>query len=509
MLRADARVVHVILLGRAVAVAPSSLGAHFEPMCRVTLRRAVRAWGSRRMTWETVERDLFWYDFDPIFGDRLFCTWAGFRHRIEQWCLSAGMSVLHDIRVQHGLPDPDFAALKGVKWRPQQKDVFVKLLSYDGGVIVCPTGFGKSFLIAQLVRVYPTAHIVVTVPSVDVARSIYKGIVAAGVIKDVAFCGDGKHRVDRVTVAVTQSLDYVHAEHVQLLLVDECHTVLTEHRLQKLHRFRKAKVFGFTATPSGKFDGSDQYLEAFFGPVIHSVGYDDVVATGNVVPIKVWWVKSACGPDLDGVEDPLLIEKHGIIANHARNRLIAGAAKHAEREFGSHAQILIMVDKIEHAFRLKALLPDYQVVTGDMSRERAEELKRMGVAVVDSDVERAEAMDKFASREWTKVISTRVWDKGVNFPDLQVLIRADGLASPIAATQIPGRLSRHGASIEKPYGVVIDFNDTFCRQLRRRSMLRAKVYRSHGWDAETIDVLPIDDAVVEEKVHGAGDCRSL
>ena len=61
----------------------------------------------------------------------------------------------------------------------------------------------------------------------------------------------------------------------------------------------------------------------------------------------------------------------------------------------------------------------------------------------------------FKNGDIAKVISTTIYQQGVNFPGLSVMINAGGGGSAIAAGQIPGRASRNVAGKDCSY--IIDF----------------------------------------------------
>lgn len=67
----------------------------------------------------------------------------------------------------------------------------------------------------------------------------------------------------------------------------------------------------------------------------------------------------------------------------------------------------------------------------------------------------------------------------VDFPELAVLIRADGATSKIASSQIPGRLSRLAEG--KTSGVLVDFGDEFSKWSDGRSRSRFNNYKKTGW----------------------------
>ena len=63
------------------------------------------------------------------------------------------------------------------------------------------------------------------------------------------------------------------------------------------------------------------------------------------------------------------------------------------------------------------------------------------------------------------IIATTVFRQGVNFPKLEVLIRADGTVSSVDGIQIPGRLSR--LDEDKDCAYLIDMGDEFSQWSHR------------------------------------------
>ena len=92
--------------------------------------------------------------------------------------------------------------------------------------------------------------------------------------------------------------------------------------------------------------------------------------------------------------------------------------------------------------------------------------------------DRAAALDAFKAGTMPKVITT-CWKRGVDFPQLQTLIRCDGTASPIDNTQLPGRLSRLFDG--KHYGTLVDYLDEFNGTLHNRAKRRIRDYKNKGW----------------------------
>jgi superfamily II DNA or RNA helicase len=476
-------------LGRLVSLAPAALGEQFKEIATVHAVRKEAASAENGWKEQTVPdiSVLWWEDTTPQ-GEPVFCVPSGYGYRVYHTLVEQGHEVVVRDFVPSGLPDrPDFSRLSAnIEWRGSQMTVLSKLLANRCGVVDCPTGWGKSFIIQQVVRVYPKAKIAVTVPSIEIANEIYNGLLGVLGPSEVGIVGDGKRKKRRVNVAVTHSLLKLDPD-TSLILVDEVHAVLTKNFLRMFGKFHRARLQGFTATPTGRSDQGDGFLEAYFGPILHHVPYQEAVESGNIVQIHYRVYQCPWGPKTAGMTK-IKRDRNGIWRNPMRNALIVQSARDAEAEYGPDGQILIMVSTAEHGFLLQQHLTDYVVVTGEMSEEREAELRENGT-MTETQIGldrrgREDVKAKFSSGEIKRAIATYVWSKGVNFLDLAVLIRADGTAAEIASGQVPGRLSRKGSDGAKPYGLLVDFNDSFCPVLAKRSRDRFAVYNRNGWPYE-------------------------
>ncbi len=476
---------YITYAGRALCLVPAELGRQFDNRFTVTTSETLppspeNNWKETR---KSTDNPLTWEAPDQN-GRNTWNTWSGYGYRIENELRQQGYEVVVVDILPCEIPEPDFTRLGEVSWRGSQMPVLSAILANRYGTIVCPTGWGKSFIIRLIARLYPTITICITVPSIAVADEFYKGLVVE--FPTIGRIGDGKEHIGRITIAVTHSVHKV-PEDTQLVLVDEAHAVLTAGFCSKLARFGRARFFAFTASPEGRGDGGDGFMEPMFGPVLVTVPYSEAVATGNVVPIIARIYDVPTGPCVEQMSMKHLRDKHGIWHNVSRNNLIAHLAAEIHQD-DPEAQVLIMVDKTEHAYVLRRLLPFFTVVTGEVDDEREKELRALGL-LGEEEITCTKRManqykEDFSSGELRYAIATSKWSKGVNFLDLAYLIRADGLATPIGATQISGRLSRKGSDGLKEVGILIDFNDRYSHDLASRSATRCEVYRQHGW---TID----------------------
>lgn len=475
-------------LGRVVALRPAVYGELFERHCTVTRRTQARVFEEDPETGDThmkVEKkvddlEMFWYD--KIGDTDVFCTYSGYGRRIEATLKKRGIEFSIENFVDDGLGAPDIKFLSSIKWRGRQGEIVAKILANKGGVIDCPTAYGKTFIIGKIARAYPKAKIVITVPYADVAKKIYSDL-ESELRGQLGSLWTGRNKPGRVTVAVSKSLHKCDKD-TNLILVDESHALLTDAYISKLNRFHRARIFGFSATVSGRSDKADGLAEAIYGPVLARVGYQEAVKTNNVVQLQVRMYHVAEGPALDWCENKTYVDRHGLWLHSYRNNLIAKVVREIEQEVGDE-QILVMVDTFEHAYALGNLLPEYAIITGTPSPARVKRLRRAKIMTKDQKIctpkDREEYRVAFEERRLMKAISNKVWRQGVDFRDLRVLIRADGSASAIDAGQIPGRLSRLGDKTLKSGGILIDFVDEFTGQLMGRSMARLRSYNKNGW----------------------------
>ena len=102
---------------------------------------------------------------------------------------------------------------------------------------------------------------------------------------------------------------------------------------------------------------------------------------------------------------------------------------------------------------------------------------------------KAKLTRRFEGGKLKKVIATPVWNVGVDFRHLEVLIRADAGGSPVNDIQIPGRNSRHkrsedvkGGARKKLVGIVHDYMDHFDHGFLQKSKSRERSYTRMEWE---------------------------
>ncbi len=377
------------------------------------------------------------------------------------------------------IPPPriDLLEMDKMQSRDDQLKALAHIFGHDMGVIEAPTAYGKTFLICQICRAYPTIPLIICTYRKDVVDSIVDRLRSEAHVapNELGVVRGGMKSPARVTVATIDSLEHAHPEKCRLFLYDEVHEAAADKRAKKIARIRDSRLFGFSASPKGRSDGADLAIEALFGPVIYRLPYQDAEAAGNVATITVD-VMRVPGSEIPYDDDTAQF-RYGIWRNPIRNRIIASiAAEHA----ANNRQVLIMVDKVEHGLFIRnAWLPEWPIVHGPVQHEQISAFQNLGILPNKSWLctpdKRERYRQEFEAGKMRFAIATGVWSQGVDFRHLDVLVRCDARSSSIPNTQIPGRLSRGKT------GLLVDFQDSFDDRFKRRSSSRIRDYRAKGW----------------------------
>lgn len=379
------------------------------------------------------------------------------------------------------LEKPEWAAIDTP--REGQDVILAKIATCNMGQIEAPTGDGKTWIIVQVCKMYPTTRIVIVVPGIDIAKTIRDRLMSEIPKGDIGQLGGGrKEQGRRVTICVRNSLKKADLDHCRILLYDECHTAAGEVTSKDLTHAFDCKMFGFSASTEMRTDNADMMVEALFGPVIHVTTYQQSQQRGNIVPLRVIMRSVGTGPVIQ-TNSSAVLNRHGIWRNKHRNKLIAEDAT-AHSAHGE--QVLISVNTVEHGLELMRHLKDsFAFVYSTMNVKLRKRFEKEGVIKPGehpiTTQERLNMQAAFERGELRRVVST-CWNQGVDFRNLEVLIRAGGMGSDIRSVQLPGRLSRTADG--KSYGLLIDYMDEFDDRLFRRAQKRLRLYRKKGWDIQ-------------------------
>jgi superfamily II DNA or RNA helicase len=409
----------------------------------------------------------------------------GFVPRIEKVLNDAGIDTRIKDLSPHPNPEvykPRWDRLKGETFRYKQEKILKLIATEDNGRVDCPPGYGKSYLIAQAARLFPKAKIAVCTKRVTVMNQrIYPEL--CQMLPDVGIVGGGrKSKHHRVMCYTLGSLHHADGDE-DFVFVDEGHEACADDAATKMAKFDHARIWMFSASWGKRLDNKDKRAEGMAGPVRVKVSYQKAVKHGMVVPITILWRDVIMDVDPGAGYRDTEKQRQCYWANRYRNKQIRRDA----HLYDDDTQVLISVATFEHALYLKQLLPEFELVYNPDSQTDKDwrYYKKEGLLPEDfriiTDKRRAKFTKRFETGKLKKVIATPVWNVGVDFGHLQVLIRADGGGSPINDTQIPGRTSRLGDG-SKLCGIVHDYRDQFNTGCSRKANDRGKSYDENGWE---------------------------
>lgn len=305
-----------------------------------------------------------------------------------------------------------------------------KALEKQRGVIVAPTGTGKTmtalailsaFLTNKRVKVLWLCHTIdLMYQSGKVAQEKF-GI-------DVGYVGDGKSDVSKtLTCATRQSFIKIATTYgfeFDVVLVDEVHHLSSfEGEYAWILKSVLAPVrLGLTATMPTSQE-SILAIEAFLGPIIDKVTIEEGQEKNIMAEIKIKILRMPTDHSIRDLRKYSDVYTAAVTNRVAQHRMIVTTAKEHIRK---NESVLVIVHRIDHGYNL------------------LEEFKRQGVeayfaqGITESSV-RSQLKEALNGKKIHCVIATTIWKEGIDLPELNVIINAAGGKSEIATLQALGR----------------------------------------------------------------------
>ena len=291
-------------------------------------------------------------------------------------------------------------------------------------LLVCPTGSGKSLIIAELVRALSEQRPTYTALIVSHRKEIIEQNAQAiselsGVQVGVYSAGLGRKEMRKITCANIQSIFRRELAEIKLLIIDECHLIsgrddsMYEKLINQLRsRNPKLKIVGLTATPYRLDRGSLIAEDSLFTDICYDISLIELIKDGYLTPLISKQSKietdltqvRLSGYDFNQGDLQLAYDVDPIIQAQVTEIIEQGQSRNHWLVFSSgvlHAQHLA------EAFQHAGIVADY--VTGEML-----------------DMVRDLKLSRFKNGEIQCLVNCDILTTGFNFPavDLIALIRA-------------------------------------------------------------------------------------
>ncbi len=255
----------------------------------------------------------------------------------------------HDLRrVPMPLESPLIASL-GFAPYPEQIEAARAAKCAGRGIVVAPTGVGKS-LICTLIIQELNVRTLVIVPSLELKRQLTESLQAA--FGTVAV-GKGK------TIYV-ENIDSVKEADVygryDAVIIDEFHHsgAKTYRKLNKKALSSTYYKIGLTATPFRSQDNEKLLLESVLAEVIYRIEYQEAVAAGYIVPLEAYYIEIPATIPKDTYNSTSWASVYSalIVNNDSRNQIIANLLL---RLNANNISTLCLVKEIKHGESISTL----------------------------------------------------------------------------------------------------------------------------------------------------------
>ena len=334
---------------------------------------------------------------------------------------------------------------------------FFKQKKAEPSIVVAPTAFGKSVVIAQIAKEVGEKMLVIQ-PNKELLEQNYNKFIGLGGTASIYSAAMGEKEIGDVTYATIGSI--VNVAHkfksmgITKVIIDECDRFPREPN-GMLRRFLKGAsithILGFTATPLKLQNNLNQFKEPFsklvmltsrskkgnfFKNIIHVAQIDEMVE------MKFWSPLYYESYDFDTGE--LVYNSTGAeysdssIKRAYKNQNIGQKIIKKIHSLYDRKSILVAVPSIEEAKELASQLPSCEAVYSDMPTS-----------------ERNRIVEEFKSGKIRIVIQVNILSVGFDHPELDCIITGRPTASLSWWYQFVGRVTR--IHPKKADGLVIDF----------------------------------------------------
>lgn len=388
--------------------------------------------------------------------------------RVGQWrCDALRYSEAQEDLKQRGLAFEDAVPQwQPVAWprvalpplRAEQERALAAWMASRRGVIVMPTGTGKTDVALAIMRATAVSTLIVA-PVRDLMYQWHDRI-RRGLGYDSGIIGDNAYNVRPVSVTTYDSacihMDELGAQFA-LLIFDECHHLPGPIRRDAARMSAAPMRLGLTATPE-RSDGLHVDLQSLIGPTVYTLPLSDVkgrtLADYGVVriPVHLSEHEQARYDALSGEIRRYMHMRVREDRDYSWGDLCADAGKDPECR------------RVQKAFHAKASIEDRAAeklrVLEDLFRLHAgsKVLIFTGTNAMARDVsrrflipcllnhcrkkERAEVLEGFRRGEYPAIVANQVLDEGVDIPEVKVGVVIGGQGSTRQAKQRLGRLLR-------------------------------------------------------------------
>jgi DNA repair protein RadD len=326
--------------------------------------------------------------------------------------------------------------------RPYQADAikagvdFFHSKAKTNGILICPTGSGKSVIIANMAKEAKGKTLILQ-PSKEILEQNFAKYSSYGYRAGIYSASAGMRYLDDVTFGTIGTV--IKKKHLfeefQNFIIDECHLVNSKGGMYNdfIKTFEKSKVLGLTATPyrlsSGMEGAQLKFLTRtsprIFSKVLYYIQNDVLFNQGHLAPLEYYSFK--------------VIDRKELQTNSTGADFTDASLK------AYYSKINMPNRTIEYANRLLAKRNSLLVFCSLLSEAGAVALGVPGSVVISSDTDpllRSRILAQFKAGKIRCVINVGVLTTGFDYPELEMVLIARSTMSLALYYQIVGRVMR-------------------------------------------------------------------
>ncbi len=344
--------------------------------------------------------------------------------------------------------------------RPYQKAALRAWQRSRGrGVVVLPTGAGKSWLACMAIEDKKRSALIVA-PTLDLVRQWYD-LLRTSFGQPVGIVGGGEHRVEALTVTTYDSA-YIHMEHFGnrfgLVVFDEVHHLPGAAYATAARMCLAPYRLGLTATPE-RTDGGHDLLDRLVGPLVYRQHITEL-AGSYLSDYDVERITIDLSPEeLDAYHQARAVYRDFVVSQGIRMSSPNGWSDFIMRAAGSEAGRRAMAGYQEQRRIAFAAPTKLRYVAHLLQRHRRDKTivftannatayklsRELLIPVITHQTkvsERSAILDGLRGDRFNAVTTSKVLNEGVDVPTASVAIIVSGSGSVREHVQRLGRVLR-------------------------------------------------------------------
>lgn len=351
-----------------------------------------------------------------------------------------------------------------VEPRPYQEEALTRWLGAgSAGVVILPTGAGKTMVAAMAIHSTGLCTLAV-VPTLDLLQQWRTALASALSLssEEIGIFGGGEKDIKPITIITYDSAAlYTHElKRFGLIVWDECHHLpAPTYRLIAEGAFTPFRL-GLSATPE-RSDMTHLDLDHLIGPEVYRRSPSELTEGRYLAQYKERRIKVELSPE----DEARYAEQHKIYRTFLqRHRIIIRTPEDFQRKLvylsarDAEARAALLAwretrniamnapakyDEIErilqqHAADQVILFSEYNMVVDEISRRFC----LPSITYKTPTEERRTILGRFRTGQYTKLVTGRVLNEGVDVPDCRVAIIVSGNSTKREYIQRLGRILR-------------------------------------------------------------------